>query len=126
MLENCRWTLPQCLLFSCMLPPLLTTVISLNPPRKPSAALADPWPAPTILPALTQESDTGDYEAELAVVIGKDCKNVREDEALEYVLGYTACNDVSSRASQFAQSQWCFSKGFDGSCPIGEWDLAPM
>jgi len=38
---------------------------------------------------------------------------------MDYVLGYTACNDVSSRTSQFAQSQWCFSKGFDGSCPLG-------
>lgn len=38
---------------------------------------------------------------------------------MDYVLGYTAANDVSSRTSQFAQSQWCFSKGFDGSCPIG-------
>ncbi|KAM0572484.1 hypothetical protein ACHAP9_002738 [Verticillium nonalfalfae] len=63
--------------------------------------------------------DTGDYESELAVIIGRACKNVSETEALDYVLGYTACNDVSSRASQFAQSQWCYSKGFDGSCPIG-------
>ena len=36
------------------------------------------------------------------------------------VLGYTAANDVSSRESQFAQSQWSYSKGFDGACPIGE------
>jgi 2-keto-4-pentenoate hydratase/2-oxohepta-3-ene-1,7-dioic acid hydratase in catechol pathway len=35
------------------------------------------------------------------------------------VLGYTASNDISSRASQFAQTQWCYSKGFDGACPIG-------
>ncbi|KAM0322737.1 hypothetical protein ACHAQA_009328 [Verticillium albo-atrum] len=86
---------------------------------KPSTSLASPWPEPTILPAVTQVDDTGDYESELGVIIGKDCKNVSESEALEYVLGYTACNDVSSRASQFAQSQWCYSKGFDGSCPIG-------
>ena len=38
---------------------------------------------------------------------------------MDYVLGYTASNDVSSRAKQFSQSQWCFSKGFDGACPIG-------
>lgn len=87
--------------------------------RKPSTSLADPWPAPTILPKITQETDCGDYEAELAVVIGKECKNVSEADALDYVLGYTASNDVSSRTSQFAQSQWCFSKGFDGACPIG-------
>jgi 2-keto-4-pentenoate hydratase/2-oxohepta-3-ene-1,7-dioic acid hydratase in catechol pathway len=73
-----------------------------------------------VLPKLTQETDTGDYESELAVVLGKTCKNVSEEDALDYVLGYTACNDISSRESQFAQTQWCFSKGFDGSCPIGE------
>ncbi|WZH39110.1 5-carboxymethyl-2-hydroxymuconate isomerase [Fusarium acuminatum] len=38
---------------------------------------------------------------------------------MDYVLGYTAANDVSSRTIQFAQSQWCFSKGFGGSCPLG-------
>jgi len=72
------------------------------------------------LPKLSQSDNCADYESELAVVIGKDCKNVSESEALDYVLGYTAANDVSSRSSQFAQSQWCFSKGFDGSCPIGK------
>jgi 2-keto-4-pentenoate hydratase/2-oxohepta-3-ene-1,7-dioic acid hydratase in catechol pathway len=44
---------------------------------------------------------------------------VSESEALDYVLGYTAANDVSSRDAQFAQSQWSYSKGFDGACPIG-------
>jgi 2-keto-4-pentenoate hydratase/2-oxohepta-3-ene-1,7-dioic acid hydratase in catechol pathway len=88
--------------------------------RKPSLSLGDPWPAPTILPRLTQEDDCGDYESELAVVIGKPAKNVSEEEALDYVLGYTACNDISSRTSQFAQTQWSFSKGFDGACPIGK------
>jgi 2-keto-4-pentenoate hydratase/2-oxohepta-3-ene-1,7-dioic acid hydratase in catechol pathway len=39
---------------------------------------------------------------------------------MEYVLGYTAANDVSSRTSQLNQSQWSFSKGFDGSCPLGK------
>lgn len=88
---------------------------------KPQTALADPWPAPTVLPKQTIEHDDGDYESELAVVIGKNCKNVSEADALDYVLGYTASNDVSSRTAQFAQSQWCFSKGFDGSCPIGKY-----
>ncbi|CAK7229865.1 hypothetical protein SBRCBS47491_007392 [Sporothrix bragantina] len=86
---------------------------------KPNTSLGDPWPAPTILPKLTQETDTGDYESELAVVIGKTAKNVSEADAMDYVLGYTAANDVSSRDSQLSQSQWCFSKGFDGACPIG-------
>ena len=92
--------------------------------RKPNTTLGDPWPASTLLPKLTQVDDCGDYEAELAVVIGKSAKNVSEEAAMSYVLGYTACNDVSSRTSQFAQSQWCFSKGFDGSCPIGKYITA--
>lgn len=90
-----------------------------QPNSKPQTALAGPWPEPTLLPKLTVDSNTGDYESELAVIIGKPAKNVSEDHALEYVLGYTSGNDVSCRAAQFAQSQWCFSKGFDGACPIG-------
>lgn len=86
---------------------------------KPSTSLADPYPQPTIIPKHTLKDDTADYESELAVVISKPCKNVSEAEAMSYVLGYTAANDVSSRTSQFAQSQWCYSKGFDGACPIG-------
>ncbi|OGE47565.1 hypothetical protein PENARI_c041G09012 [Penicillium arizonense] len=86
---------------------------------KPSSSLADPWPAPTVLPKITQQDNTGDYESEMVIVIGRDAKDVSESEALDYVLGYTAANDVSSRTSQMNQSQWSFSKGFDGACPIG-------
>lgn len=86
---------------------------------KPSTSLADPWPAPTVLPKITQKDNTGDYESELVIVLGRDAKDVPESEALSYVLGYTAANDVSSRTSQMNQSQWSFSKGFDGACPIG-------
>ena len=74
---------------------------------------------PTVIPKHTQADDCADYESELAIVIGKTCKNVSEADALSYVLGYTASNDVSSRKAQLAQSQACYSKGFDGSCPIG-------
>ncbi|KAL2854423.1 hypothetical protein BJY01DRAFT_205133 [Aspergillus pseudoustus] len=86
---------------------------------KPPTSLADPYPSPTILPKITQADGTGDYEAEMVIVLGREAKDVSEDEALDYVLGYTAANDVSSRTSQMGQSQWCFSKGFDGACPIG-------
>ncbi|RAL02409.1 fumarylacetoacetate hydrolase family protein [Aspergillus ibericus CBS 121593] len=86
---------------------------------KPSTALSDPWPAPTVLPKLTQVDNTGDYESEMVIVIGRDAKDVSEADALDYVLGYTAANDVSSRTYQMNQSQWCFSKGFDTSCPNG-------
>lgn len=87
---------------------------------KPATSLADPWPAPTVLPRITQQDNTGDYESEMVIVIGRDAKDVSEDDALDYVLGYTASNDVSSRTSQTNQSQWCFSKGFDTACPIGK------
>ncbi|KAK3318610.1 hypothetical protein B0H66DRAFT_575352 [Apodospora peruviana] len=86
---------------------------------KPDTCLADPWPATTIIPKHTIASDSADYESELAIVLSKEAKNVSEADALDYVLGYTASNDISSRASQFAQTQWCYSKGFDGACPLG-------
>lgn len=98
---------------------LLLTFIS-----KPATAITNPYPTSTIpLPRQTTESDTGDYESELAVVIGRSCKNVSEADALNYVAGYTAANDISCRAAQFAQSQWCYSKSFDGACPIGIFSL---
>lgn len=86
---------------------------------KPAAALGDPWPAPTLLPKISQGDNAGDYESEMVIVIGRDCKSVQIEEATDYVLGYTAANDVSSRTCQFDTTQWCFSKGFDTSCPIG-------
>jgi 2-keto-4-pentenoate hydratase/2-oxohepta-3-ene-1,7-dioic acid hydratase in catechol pathway len=99
--------------------PLLLFPTNASPKSKPETCLADPWPAPTIIPKHTIASDSADYESELAVIIGKEAKNVFEADALDYVLGYTASNDISSRASQFAQTQWCYSKGFDGACPLG-------
>jgi 2-keto-4-pentenoate hydratase/2-oxohepta-3-ene-1,7-dioic acid hydratase in catechol pathway len=62
-----------------------------------------------------------DFECELAVVIGKKCKNVKRENALDYVLGYTCGNDVSARDWQkdFGGSQWCRGKTFDTFCPLG-------
>lgn len=60
-----------------------------------------------------------DYEAELAVVIGKRAKNVREEDALSYVLGYTAANDVTERDMQKRDGQWTRAKSFDTFCPLG-------
>lgn len=60
-----------------------------------------------------------DAEAELAIVIAKDCKNVSVSEVHEYILGYTAANDVTARDIQAKTSQWGFSKGYDGFCPLG-------
>lgn len=66
-------------------------------------------------------SDKVDYEAELAVVIGRSCSNVRREEALSYVAGYTCANDVSARDWQLEKggSQWSKGKSFDTFCPLG-------
>ena len=76
---------------------------------KPSTAVQDPF-EPVHLPKISPNHV--DYEAELAVVIGKECKNVDKDKALEYVLGYTAGNDISARKWQktLGGGQWSFSK----------------
>ncbi len=73
-----------------------------------------------ILPRFLQ-SDEVDYECELAVVIGKACKNVTRETALDYVLGYTCANDVSARDWQIKRGggQWCRGKFFDTFCPLG-------
>ncbi|EJT98606.1 hypothetical protein DACRYDRAFT_24218 [Dacryopinax primogenitus] len=86
---------------------------------KPSTALSDPYPSPTPIPRPFVKDDAADYESELCVVIGQKCRDVSEQEAMGYVLGYTASNDVSSRVAQLEQSQWCYGKGQDGACPIG-------
>lgn len=66
-------------------------------------------------------SDSVDYECELAIVIGKVCKNVTKEEALDYIAGYTAANDVSARDWQkiYSGGQWCKGKTFDTFCPLG-------
>ena len=60
-----------------------------------------------------------DYEGELAVVIGRDCKNVPEADALDVVRGYACFNDVTARELQSADGQWARGKGFDGFGPLG-------
>ena len=75
---------------------------------------------PIVLPRALR-SDKVDYECELAVVIGRRCRNVSRERALEYVLGYTCGNDVSARdwQIQWGGSQWCRGKTFDTFCPLG-------
>ena len=70
------------------------------------------------LPAI---SDMIDYEAELAVVIGKEAKSVSADQALEYVAGYTIMNDVTARDLQRRERQWARAKGLDTFAPCGPW-----
>lgn len=60
-----------------------------------------------------------DAEVELAIVLGKTCKNVTACRAMEYVLGFTAANDVTARDVQGQTSQWGYCKGYDGFCPLG-------
>lgn len=76
----------------------------------------DPIFLPTFL-----KSDEVDYECELAVVIGKACKNVSRAHALDYVLGYTCANDVSARdwQKEGGGGQWCRGKSFDTFAPLG-------
>ena len=66
-------------------------------------------------------SDKVDYECELVVVIGKECKNATRENALDYVLGYTCGNDVSARdwQQEWGGGQWCRGKTFDTFAPIG-------
>ncbi|KAL2835875.1 hypothetical protein BJY01DRAFT_238550 [Aspergillus pseudoustus] len=85
---------------------------------KPRTALAGPYPAAINVPQCAQDG-TSDYEAELCLVIGKSGRDIPEENALDHVLGYTASNDVSARTLQLLTAQWSFSKGLDGSCPIG-------
>lgn len=60
-----------------------------------------------------------DYEAELGVVIGEQCRHVPADEADEVIAGYTCLNDISNRDDQAVESNWIRGKAFDGSAPIG-------
>ncbi|SFQ16612.1 fumarylacetoacetate hydrolase family protein [Caldicoprobacter faecalis] len=62
-----------------------------------------------------------DYEAELAVIIGKEGINIPEDKAMDYVFGYTIINDVTARDLQQNHSQWFKGKSLDGFCPMGPW-----
>ena len=64
-------------------------------------------------------SEQIDFEAELAVVIGKRAFQVKEEDALDYVFGYTCLHDVSARDLQFADGQWVRGKSLDGFCPLG-------
>ena len=86
---------------------------------KATTALQHPG-EPIVLPRHLR-SDEVDYECELAVVIGRRCKNVSREQAMDYVLGYTCANDVSARDWQIRHggSQWCRGKTFDTFAPMG-------
>jgi 2-keto-4-pentenoate hydratase/2-oxohepta-3-ene-1,7-dioic acid hydratase in catechol pathway len=75
--------------------------------------------APGATVKLPANSRKVDYEAEVAFVVGRRARAVAEDEALDYVAGYTLLNDLSARDLQFATPQWMPGKVFDGSAPCG-------
>ena len=87
---------------------------------KASSSIARPEEA-VKLPAAGP--DCVDYEAELAVVIGRKAKNLTPAEALDHILGYTCANDISARDWQLEkqQRQWSRGKSFDTFCPLGPW-----
>ena len=66
-------------------------------------------------------SDAIDYEAELAIIIGKGGVNISRENALEHIFGYTVVNDVTARDVQMRHKQWHLGKSFDTFCPMGPW-----
>ncbi|WP_269859054.1 fumarylacetoacetate hydrolase family protein [Streptomyces sp. RPT161] len=84
---------------------------------KPSTSVigtGDPVPYPPFSSELH-------HEAELAVVIGRMCREVPRDRVADVILGYTCANDLTARDVQRAENQWARAKGFDASCPLGPW-----
>ncbi len=70
---------------------------------------------------LPPESERVDYEAELAVVIGRKARRIKPEEAYDYILGYTCFNDVTARDLQQKDGQWTRAKSFDTFAPFGPW-----
>jgi 2-keto-4-pentenoate hydratase/2-oxohepta-3-ene-1,7-dioic acid hydratase in catechol pathway len=85
---------------------------------KPSTAVCGPGD-PILRPA--RLSERVDYEGELAVVIGRFCREVPADRVAEVIFGYTCANDVTARDLQSSDGQWTRAKGFDTFCPLGPW-----
>ncbi|MGN5240779.1 MULTISPECIES: fumarylacetoacetate hydrolase family protein [unclassified Rhodococcus (in: high G+C Gram-positive bacteria)] len=84
---------------------------------KPNTSIIGPG-APIVIP---RNTSLVHHEAELAVVIGRPCKDVTAAKAREAILGYTVANDVSARDHQAKDGQWTRAKGHDTFCPLGPW-----
>jgi 2-keto-4-pentenoate hydratase/2-oxohepta-3-ene-1,7-dioic acid hydratase in catechol pathway len=84
---------------------------------KPSTAVVGPG-EPIVLP---RNSTRVDHEAELGIVVGRLCREVPRERALDVVLGYTCGNDVTARDHQKADGQWTRGKSHDSFCPLGPW-----
>jgi len=85
---------------------------------KPSTSVTGPGDRIAYPVKLT---DRVDYEGELAVVIGRLCRDVPKERAEEVIFGYTCANDVTARDLQARDGQWTRAKGFDTFCPLGPW-----
>jgi 2-keto-4-pentenoate hydratase/2-oxohepta-3-ene-1,7-dioic acid hydratase in catechol pathway len=92
---------------------------------KPATSVVGPN-ANVVYPPISSEVH---HEAELAVVVGKIARNIRAEDASQYIFGYTAANDVTARDLQRKDGQWTRAKGFDTFCPLGpaiETELDPL
>ncbi|MBP0493958.1 fumarylacetoacetate hydrolase family protein [Pararoseomonas indoligenes] len=83
---------------------------------KPFTSISGPWDDIPMVPGLDAEVD---YEAELAVVIGRGGRCIPKAQAMAHVFGYTLVNDVTARDLQGVHKQWLLGKGIDGFCPMG-------
>jgi 2-keto-4-pentenoate hydratase/2-oxohepta-3-ene-1,7-dioic acid hydratase in catechol pathway len=91
---------------------------------KPNTSVVGPGD-PIFYPRQTEDLH---YEGELAVVIGRICRDVPAEQATDVIFGYTVANDVTARDLQRSDGQWSRAKGFDSFCPLGPWietDLDP-
>jgi 2-keto-4-pentenoate hydratase/2-oxohepta-3-ene-1,7-dioic acid hydratase in catechol pathway len=84
---------------------------------KPNTAVVGPRD-PIVYPRQTEDLH---FEGELAVVIGRICRDIDADDVARVVYGYTVANDVTARDLQFRDGQWARAKGFDSFCPLGPW-----
>ncbi|MFI0722559.1 fumarylacetoacetate hydrolase family protein [Streptomyces sp. NPDC021224] len=84
---------------------------------KPSTSVIGPGDS-IVYPSFSHEVH---HEAELAVVIGRLCREVPRERVKDVILGYTCANDVTARDTQRTEKQWARAKGFDSSCPLGPW-----
>jgi 2-keto-4-pentenoate hydratase/2-oxohepta-3-ene-1,7-dioic acid hydratase in catechol pathway len=81
---------------------------------KPRTALNGPFPAKVNVQKIAQDGSS-DYEAELSFILSKTGRDIAEEDAMDYVLGFTCSNDISARTQQVKNSQWSFSKGMCNS-----------
>lgn len=85
--------------------------------KAPTAVIGPGEPIPSFL----DETQTTDYEGELAVVIGRGGRAIVAEQAIEHVFGFTIVNDVTARQLQRDHGQWFLGKSLDGFCPMGPW-----